>query len=493
MAVSRRQSTTLVPRSSLPLPLAQRTWGGFVLGAVCATAGVATWSFVVGGSAAYYLDARMGAAAMIAGGLIGQLLVTLATVPISTKHGIETVVSTKPQLGTRGSGIGLFMLYATALGWNTVLMIFFGRSAASVLEIFGVIDGSSRAVTSTVISVAGLLFVWLLVSRGTSSLSKTGPVIATAIVVLSAWLIFVVVREFGAAAIGSAEPLAPNPGRLLNYTTVVEMLIASTFGWWGYMGGIVRMASTARKALLPSMIGLGFAWVAVALVSLYGALITGEPDPTVWVPQITGDIGAVVVLVFIALSNLGSTLVGAFVATLAVQQMRVGGDRSWRTLSALVLVPMLLVLVFIPGPFFDRVGVFMAFIGMVIGPMVGVQIADWYILRRRSSLEVSSLYLSGPRSKYWYIKGFNPAGILALVLGSSTYLLILNPYTLVANSGVFQYITASLPAVTVGGVSYVLLTLLLGRRLVPPARAVGGTGPADEDRDPMATALDPVH
>ena len=103
--------------AGLPLPLHQRTWSGFILGAVCATAGVATWSFVVGGSTAFYLDARMGTAAMLAGGLLGQFLVTLAGVPASTKYGIETVVSTRPQLGVRGSNIALGVVFFTTLCW----------------------------------------------------------------------------------------------------------------------------------------------------------------------------------------------------------------------------------------------------------------------------------------------------------------------------------------------------------------------------------------
>lgn len=230
------------------------------------------------------------------------------------------------------------------------------------------------------------------------------------------------------------------------------------------MGGIVRMSSTARKALLPSMLGLGFAWVAVALVSLFGALTTGEPDPTVWVPEVAGESGAVIILVFIAASNLGSTLVGAFVATLGVKQMRIlGPSRSWRATVAVVLVPMLFVLALFPGPFYDRVGVFMAFVGMMVGPLVGVQIVDWYVMRRRRTLQVSSLYISGPASAYWYRNGFNPAGIGALVLGSGAYLLILDPYTLVPNSDLFQYITASLPAVVTGGISYLILSKLFVR------------------------------
>lgn len=62
---------------SLPVPLAERNWGGWLAAAVATTAGVASWSFVVGGFTGYYVDARQGTATMIAGALIGQLLVTL--------------------------------------------------------------------------------------------------------------------------------------------------------------------------------------------------------------------------------------------------------------------------------------------------------------------------------------------------------------------------------------------------------------------------------
>lgn len=471
---------TSVPRSSLPLPVAERNWSSFVLGTVCTSTGIATWSFVIGGTAALYLNARMGMLAMIAGALIGQYLVTMATAPVSTKFGIETTVSTKPQLGVRGVYVGLLLMALNAVGWNTILMIFFGRAAASVLVIFGVIDDSSRTATSIACSVVGLLLVGVLVSRGARSLSKTGPVIAGCIALLAAWLVYLLVREYGVGAIAAAAPLEPTGNRLQNYTTVVEMLIGGTFGWWGYMGGIVRMVSDARKTILPTMIGLGLAWAVVAAVSLFGALMTGEADPTVWVPKVTGEVGALVVLVFIAFANLGSTLVGVYVTTLAVKQTPSLGRRlSWWQTVAFVLAPMIVVLVFFASPLFDNIAIFMAFLGMVTGPMIGVQIADWFVLRRRDSLVVSSLYVTDARSAYWYVRGFNPAGLAALVLGSATYLMILNPYTLVPNSPAFPYLTASLPAVLVGGVSYVLGTRLM-RRLRPTAYRVGSTRPWED-------------
>lgn len=460
-----------VARSSLPPPMRERNWSGFVLGTVCTTAGIATWSFVVGGASASYLDAKMGVAAMLAGGLIGQFLISLATIPPSTKFGIETVISTKPQLGSRGSYLALFMQYCTALGWNCVLMLFFGRSAASILEIFGVIDAEARPGWATGISAAGVVLIWLMVSRGANSLQKVGPVVAIFISLMAVWLLVMLLQNYGFSTISSAQPLAPTSDRLLNYTSVVELLIVSTWGWWSYMGGMVRMVDSARKAVLPSMLGLGMAWVLVAAIALYSTLVTGESDPAVWAPEIAGSIGGVAVLLFIAFANLGSTLVGAFVASLGVSQIPWVGTRlSWRVISALVLSPMLVVVLFFAAPFSDNVDQFMAFIGLMIAPMVGIQIADWYILHRRNTLRVSSLYQHNRTSCYWYLGGFNPAGIIALVLGSVTYQLMMNPVTYEPRSFLFKYLTASLPALVVAAAVYSLLSLLWHGRL-NPARA----------------------
>lgn len=448
-----------VRRSSLPIPLAERNWGGVVLGTVCATASIATWSFVVGGTSASYLGATMGAAAMLAGGLIGQLLVSLATVPVSTKHGIETVISTKPQLGVRGSYLALFLQYATVVGWNTVLMIFFGRSAASILEILGLIGPSAKTPVGTLMAGAGVVLVWWMISKGSRSLEKVGPIVAITISLMTVYLLYVLLRAYGAHAIFTAEPLAPASGRLLNYTSVIELLIVTTWGWWSYMGGMVRMVNSARKAILPSMLGLGVAWVLVAVVSLYSSLVTGEADPTVWAPRIAGNIGGIAVLLFVAFANLSSALVGTFVATLGFGQLpRVSNRVGWKALSAILLTPMLLVVLFFGNGFYDNVDQVMAFIGLLIAPMVGIQIADWFVLGRRYTLRVSALYQHDARSRYWYVAGVNPAGILAVIAGCVVYQLLLDPVTYAPRSALFPYVTASIPTVVISALVYVALS-----------------------------------
>jgi NCS1 family nucleobase:cation symporter-1 len=64
---------------------------------------MATWCYIIGGYVAYYLPAGKGIIAMVAGSLVGILLILLATMPVATKLGIDSVASSIPQLGTRGS------------------------------------------------------------------------------------------------------------------------------------------------------------------------------------------------------------------------------------------------------------------------------------------------------------------------------------------------------------------------------------------------------
>jgi len=108
---------------SWPLLLNERNWSHWALMWVSLSGGVAAWSYSIGGYVAYYLNAGMGTAAMIAGSLVGMFFVVLAVVPTSMKYGIESVVTTIPQFGTRGSVLAIVIQYLSIMGWNCLLLI----------------------------------------------------------------------------------------------------------------------------------------------------------------------------------------------------------------------------------------------------------------------------------------------------------------------------------------------------------------------------------
>ena len=125
---------------------------------------------------------------MIAGARIGQLLVTLAQVPVVSKFGIETLGSTKPQLGVRGSILSLIIQYSILIGWNIVLTIFLGRAIASVLVAIGMIAPETAHVAAIVASLLGTGLVWYLLQRGEKNVRLVGIVVAICILVLGFWM-----------------------------------------------------------------------------------------------------------------------------------------------------------------------------------------------------------------------------------------------------------------------------------------------------------------
>ena len=62
-----------------------------------------------------------------------------------------------------------------------------------------------------------------------------------------------------------------------------------------------------------------------------------------------------------------------------------------------------------------------AFFGFILyysaffGPILGVMLADYFVIRRRS-LDVDAIYESGPGAACWYRNGFNVAGVVAVFL-----------------------------------------------------------------------------
>lgn len=455
---------------SLPVPVQHRTWSPWLATAVCLSFAIGSWSFVVGGYTAYYLPARPGTAALLAGALIGQFLVTLSQLRVNSRYGLETVVTTKPQFGVRGSYIGLLIQYVCVVGWGAVLIIFFGRACASVLQVLGLIDEPQRGPVAVAASVIGVLLVGVLVLFGSSALRRVGPLAAAVVTVVGIWMAVELFSAHSLDEIAQQPALAPlDGGQLTNYTVVVEMMAVSTLTWWSSMGAVFRLVRNAGRAIVPSMLGLGAGWAVFGLISLYSALTIGEADPTIWMASIAGTSGAVATLVLVAIANLGSVLTLAYVGALGWGQIPgIGSRLGWTAKAALVLVPLMFVVALVPGPFYDHIATYIGFVGLLIAPVIGIQIADWFVLGRVNKLRLSSLYRHDSRSIYWFTHGFNPAGLAGVIAGGLVYILLINPVTLIPNSDLFQYTTATIPSALVGGVVYLAVTkLALPYRDVP--------------------------
>ncbi len=441
---------------SLPLNREAKTWGALAIFGNTASAAVATWCFITGGFIASYTGAGRGSLAIFAGTLIGVFLATFAAMPMASRYGVEAVRSTRPTLGTRGSMFTLALVVAILVGWNSVLTIFLGQASMEALHAMGV---TSSAQSGTMVAVLGVVqagIVFALLWRGPDVLRVAGPVIAITVLVLAVVIMIFLIAQFGWGAIAHAQPLAPLKSGQTNYALVVELGVSGAVAWWPYVGGLTRHSMSTRRAIVPTVSGLGFMMSAILVVALFAALVIPESagNPTLFMIKIGGPALGLVAMAFMILANVGTTMVGVYAATLALKQTPAIDRRlGWRTTTLLALAPMLVVVVFFATPFMDHYGTFLAFAGVTLGPVCGMQIADYYLLRRQR-LDFRALY-DDSSPTYRYVGGFNPVGFVSLAAGVGTYLFMLDPVMFEPGPG-FIYLTASVPACVASCVVYVI-------------------------------------
>lgn len=443
-----------------PLLPRERTWTTRQLFIVLLVAASATWCYVIGEYVGYYLPLWPGALAMTAGAMIGMLMVTLAVVPSSTRFGIDSIQAAVPQFGRNGWVVTVALQYLSIIGWNALLLIFFGKSLAEFLNAVGI---GSAGLVNWVVPAATLVacaFVYLILIRGATGLERVSMVLFFFIVGVGAWLIIMLLLKEG-GALAEAKPAYASSKRL-DYVYGIEIGIVSLLSWWPYIGSMTRQAPNPRAAVMPSMLGMGLPVPVLSFVGLAGILVLETSDPAQWLTQVGGNALGAVALLFVIAANFGTATAGIYASTVGLKAVPGMRRVSWNLALALSLVPVMVIGVLLPDWFFDNFGTFLAYIGVFFAPLVGIQIVDYFVLRRQR-ISLRGIYDRSSEGPYAYWGGINPAAVLAMAAGVLTYLYLLNPLSYTVREP-FSYVGASLPAAAVAAAVHVLLTLVLVRR-----------------------------
>jgi NCS1 family nucleobase:cation symporter-1 len=456
-AAVEREALHQAAEGSWPVLPQERNWGTVGLFAVTLSAGIAAWSYSIGGAVSWYLNASMGTFAMIAGALVGMYFVTLAAMPISVKYGIDTIAACKPQYGSFGAAFGIAAQYLSIVGWNCILIILLGRATANILVAGGVIDKVWDYRVSVIVTLVTLAIVYWMVIGGADSVRNNSIWIAVAVTIAGLMVLTVLLVKEGWGTVAAGKPAYASGDLHLDFTLGFEILVATVLSWWPYMGGVMRMGKSSRQALMPSMICLGMITGVVALIGLYASLATGDPDPSVFFVEVLGLWMGVIAIIFIALANIGTAIVGIYASAIGLKQIPALQYRlSYRWTAVIVMAPVIVVCAFFQTVFMAHILTFMYFLGLVFAPICAVQIVDYYLFRK-NVLHLPSLFDYSKQGKYYFWGGVNPAGFIATGVGFALYYWLLNPVTY-AQHFPFKWISASVPTIIVTGIVYALLT-----------------------------------
>lgn len=303
------------------------------------------------------LGFKTGIAAILLGHLIGCALLFLAGV-IGGKCRKSAMETVKSSFGQRGGLFFAFMNVLQLVGW-TAIMIYDGALAANGLF--------SAGAWLWCLVIGGLIVLWI--SVGVTKLGKLNTVAMAALFVLT--LILCKIIFFG----NNAAPMLAQEA--LSFGAAVELAVAMPLSWLPLISDYTREAEKPVKASAVSAVTYGIVSCWMYIIGMGAAVLTGESD----IAQILLKAGlGILGLLIVVLSTVTTTFMDAYSAGISSESVfsKIKGKYAAIAVTiigtaAAMLFPM------------DDITNFLYLIGSVFAPMIAVQIADFFLIRRDKS------------------------------------------------------------------------------------------------------------
>ena len=297
------------------------------------------------GLLAIILGHIIGCAMLFFAGLIGGKV---------RKSAMETV---KMSFGQKGSLLFSVLNILQLVGW-TAIMIYDGALAANGAW------GIGEWIWSIVIG--GLIVVWILI--GIKNLGKVNTIAMAALFILTIILSFVI---FGKGAMNNVS------GDSITFGAAVELSVAMPLSWLPLISDYTREAERPARATAASAIVYGVVSCWMYVIGMGAAIFTSESD----IAQIMVKAGlGIAGLLIIVLSTVTTTFLDAYSAGVSSESVSSKINGKWVAVGAAIIGT----IGAISLPLTDITD-FLYLIGSVFAPMIAIQIADFFILKKDSS------------------------------------------------------------------------------------------------------------
>ena len=405
-----------------PTTVAQRTWGTYNY--------IALWF-----SMSMEVTTYMLASSLIAGGmnwkqailtiLLGNLIVLvpmLLNAHAGAKYGIPFPVFVRTSFGTRGANLPAMLRAFVACGWFGIQSWLGGQAIAAMLAVLWPATAHIPAVLW-----ASFLGFWLLnmyvVWRGVESIRFLQSFSAPFMLVMSLILLFWMLHKAGGFG-----PMLSAPSRFNTTSSFLRFFFPSLTAMVGYWATLslnipdfTRYAKSQDSQIAGQAFGLPVAMVLYSFIGIActsaSVTIFGEPvwSPITLLGRFHQPLAALLALVALLIATLNVNIGANVVSPSNDFSNLAPGLISFRTGG---LITGFLGLAMMPWKLMSTFGtyIFGWLIGYsgLLGPVAGIMVADYFLIRG-TRLDTVSLYRRG--GPYEYTHGINPRAIVALVAG----------------------------------------------------------------------------
>src|SRR5580693_4023369 len=441
--------TKLYNHDLAPVAPAGRTWGVFSIFAMWMSDVHSVGGYTFAASLFFLgLTGWEVLLAMVVGITIVYFLMNLIGRP-SLKYGTPFPVVARMAFGVMGANIAAGLRGIVGIVWYGVQTYFASKAVQALVLTF--YPGAEAFTHSSYLGLSALgwcsfLFMWLfqllIFLNGMETIRKfidfCGPVVYIVMFALAIWIL----TQTGTSSL--SLQLSPRAeGSSLGHMANAAMLIVAYFAALLLnFGDFSRFGRDDRAMKVGNFLGLPVNFIVFAIITVivtagtvkvFGQAIM---DPVAIVERIGNPWVVAIGSVTFIVATMGINIVANFVSpaydisNLYPEKInfRLGGLIT--SILSVLVCPWL----FVSSP--QAITLFVAIFGAVLGPMFGIMVADYYLVKRQQ-IAVSELYTLSPSGSYFYDGGWNRNAVVALAASGflSIGLAFLGAYDYIVNVG----------------------------------------------------------
>jgi NCS1 family nucleobase:cation symporter-1 len=432
--LSSLEGSPLINSDLAPTRLSQRTWTTYNIAALWISMSACIPTYMLASS---LISEGMNWYQAVLTVFLGNMIVLVPMIlnaHAGTKYGIPFPVYCRASFGVRGANVPALLRALVACGWFGIQTWIGGWAIYKIITIY---VPSWDALPSLIAGInapqlACFLFFWginmFVIFKGIESIRFLLDIKAPLLIVLGLALLAWAYRQAGGFG-----PILSQPSQFVEggvkagqFWSVFFPSLTGMIGFWATLSlnipDFTRYSRTQRDQMLGQAIGLPltmalYAFIGVAVTSATIVIYGGFPiwDPVVLITRFTNPLILTVSLFSLCLATLATNLAANVVSPANdfanLWPSRITFRRGGLITGIIGIAIQPWRLVADPGGY-----IFTWLVGYsaLLGPIGGILISDYYILRR-TTLNPVELYRTD--GEYTYSRGMNPAALIALGAG----------------------------------------------------------------------------
>lgn len=432
---------------------------------------IATWCYTQGAYVAQYLSFRQMLINIFCFNIV-WVLIECIPVLFAVRYGIDLWIWLRSVLGIKGVAILATVISLANFGWYAVDSNLFASSMINLVAGFGVqLDPS---LWKPLLGVLCVILGTLIALGGPEVIKWTNRFLVTCLLAVGVIVVIICFTSVPLPEINAVQPdTSLYDTALGRFMLSAEGNVAFAFSWSTQALVMPRLARTERSGYWATTLAYGVVapfFVAaggIMALAMYAKFGYYESDPTTMLAALAGPGFSLLSLLMVAFANIGTQGTGSYVNCMIVKS----GLPQIRYRTLVIIAMFYVSALTIWGWVMDHFGSFISCAAYIQGPIIGMTVVDYLIVKKRRLSFRSVYYLEG-HDAYRFTGGFNLVGLGCLLIAFITAIVfVYNPATGTIKSSLFMLTTGSGYTAIAGGLLYWIASLTPLRKYMLRDRA----------------------